>query len=752
MSRILKYFFTLCLLGILSALFLYFYFLEDLPNYKKLSQYEPPIITKIYAHNGDVLGDYAFERRIFTPISRIPKRLIDAFLAIEDKNFYAHEGLDYFGILRAVFSNIYSGLLGKKKLVGGSTITQQVAKNFLLSREKKFSRKIKEALLAIRIERNFSKEKILELYLNQIYLGHHAYGVTQAALAYFNKPLSELTITQCAYIASLAKGPNLYSLSRYPKAARARCNLIIQRMRVEGFISAQEEAAALSEPLVYTPPAAKEAAQTEFFSELVRRYLEKNYGEDALYKEGLEVYTTLDNRLQQYAHTSLKEGLIAYDRAAGWRGPLTHIPLTNWQETLQKNSSILGVPTWTIAVVLGVNHAEALIGLQSGKKAHIPFKHLRWARPYLPPKHTPYPSVGKPPKTPHDVLKTGDVIAVKPETENVYSLQQVPEVNGGLVAIEPKTGRILALEGGFSFQKNQFNWVTQAERQTGSAFKPFVYLAALENGFSPTSIVQDEPIDVELGPNLGHWTPHNITKKTFGSVTLRTALEKSLNLATVWLGMQIGMEPIRTIAQKFKIYENPPHEMAIVLGSKETNLLQLTTAYAMLANGGTSIAPHFIDFIQDRQGKLLFKAADDEEEAEKEHLASPVSVYQILSMLQGSMDRGAGRKVFPEGTNVGGKSGTSNNYYDTWFIGTSPHLTVGVLIGFDKPKSLGRFQTGSRVAGPVFAAFMRQALKHFPQSSYPVPPNTALKWVHPQTGQEANALTPQAILEVFPVH
>lgn len=763
-KKLLFYSLIICGFLALSITFAYFYFLEDLPDYKSLEKYEPPIVTRLYASDGNMFAEYATEKRIFIPFKSIPTLIINAFLAVEDKNFYRHKGLDYMGIFRALLSNIRNHLTGKKSLAGGSTITQQVAKNFLLTNEKTLARKIKEALLAFRIERGFSKDKILELYLNEIYLGNHAYGIASAAWQYFNKPLNDLTVAEAAYLATLPKAPNFYSAKRHPEAALNRRNWVIQRMAEENFITEEQAQDAILAPLIEPRPEKKmELIRADHCAELVRQYLYENFGESSLYKGGLIVKTTLDSKLQQYAHESLQEALVGQDRKMGWRGPLTHIEIEEWQKELSQLKTNLPIPKWNIAVILQLSKKQAFIGIRGGDQGIIPLEKMKWARPYVPPNGTTkYPTVGPTPKSIEDVVKVGDVVVVKKLENNTYSLEQIPEINGALIAMDPYTGRVVAMEGGFSFARSQFNWVTQAHRQTGSAFKPFVYLAGLENGFTPNSILQDDPIEVDMGPSLGLWKPVNITEKTFGSVTLRTALEKSLNLATVWLGMQIGISPIQEIARKFGIYETVPQEMAIVLGSLETTLLKMTTAYAMLANGGHPITPKFIDRIQDRYGKTIYRSdAAWQQEKWAEHvqppyfsfdtpsIADPVAIYQILSILQGAVQRGASRNAKVPGHAVAGKTGTSNDYNDAWFVGTTPSLTVGILIGFDRPKSLGRYETGARVAAPIFASFMHKALKDTPNLPYPFPNNARLEWVDLQTGKRAPVNGENAILEVF---
>lgn len=770
------------LLGGLSILGIFFFFGKGLPDYSKLADYDPPVITRIYAGDGRLFAEYATEKRIFVPIEAIPEKVQLAFIAAEDKSFYDHVGIDFMGILRAATHNIISFVKGSGGLMGGSTITQQVAKNFLLHSKKTFSRKIKEAILTLRIERAFTKQKILELYLNEIYLGRGAYGVASAALQYFNKSLNELTDAEIAFLAALPKAPNNYNPRRFPKAALNRRNWVIVRMLEEGVITREEARAAKHSPIKLERRAIENTVDAAFFAEDVRRFLMKQYGQNVLYEGGLAVHTTLDSRLQQIADESLRQGIIAYDHKHGWHGRLGKIPLTDWPMYLKGFQKPAGIAPWTMAVVLKTTPHFVEVGLENGKTGYIPFETMRWARTHnRTKKGAPY--LGPELKHPHDILKPGDVILVQQEAhfynptkaevdiewpEGTFcTLQQIPLVNGALVALDPNTGRILAMAGGFTYKRSQFNRATQALRQAGSTFKPFTYLAALEEGYSPASLLLDAPFVMDMGKDQGVWAPRNIEKRSFGTNTLRRAIEKSFNLTPVRLAHQIGMDKIQELSKRLGIYENLPPYLATVLGSEETTLLAFTAAYGTFVNGGKKIDPHFIDRIQDRHGKTIFKfdkrvciacnkntvAATDSSPPylpdPRAQLIDPIHAYQMTSMLEGAVERGTAKRSRVDGATLGAKTGTSNDYKDVWTIGFSQDLLVGVYLGFDSPKSMGRYNTGGSVAAPVFKSFMKAALKGKPDQPFRIPPNTQFRHVHKETGKFVSARHKRAFLEAF---
>ncbi|MCG8359341.1 MAG: penicillin-binding protein 1A [Kiloniellales bacterium] len=744
---------------------------RDLPAHQQLAGYEPPTVTRVHAGDGRLLAEFAKERRVFVPIKAIPLRVTNAFLSAEDQNFYQHPGVDIPAVLRAAVTNL-ANLGQNKRPVGASTITQQVAKNFLLTNEVSIERKVREALLAFRIEQAISKERILELYLNEIYLGFRSYGVAAAALNYFNKSLDELTVAEAAYLAALPKAPNNYHPIRKPEAAVARRNWVINRMREDGHITAEEAALQRQQPLEVRERDALEVAQADYFAEEVRRELIELYGEDGLYEGGLSVRTTLDPNLQGIAERALRQGLITYDRRHGWRGPVTRIELAgeDWRTPLEALELPPGSAPWQLAVVLSLGGRSAEIGLQGGAKGRIPMTELRWARPWLKEQ-----KVGARPKRPRDVLAAGDVVLVEPVSEDPegkaypqdsYALRQIPDVEGGLVAIDPHSGRVLAMTGGFAYARSEFNRVTQAQRQPGSSFKPFVYLAALDSGFTPATIVLDAPFVIDQGAGLGKWKPANYTHKFYGPTPMRVGIEKSRNLMTVRLAQTIGMERVVDYARRFGLIDDMPPMLSMSLGAAETTLVQLTTAYAMLVNGGKRIRPTVIDRVQDRLGVTIYR--HDTREClpcrqdiwrqqpqpvltdDREQVADPRIAYQVVSMLHGVVERGTGVKIKKKVDKpLAGKTGTSNDAFDTWFIGFSPDLAVGVFVGFDEPRSLGPKETGSSVAAPVFRDFMAEALQDAPATPFRIPPGIRLVRINAETGQVARAGDSRIILEAF---
>ncbi|MDC0349291.1 PBP1A family penicillin-binding protein [Alphaproteobacteria bacterium] len=722
------FYLSLCVRIVLGILSLYVYITWDIPSLNHLRSYNPPTITRLYSSDHKLFAEYATEKRIFVPIQKVPRKLIDAFLVVEDKSFFKHAGVDYSGILRATIRNLQSCFSSRSTRMGGSTITQQVAKNFFLSNEKTFSRKIKEIILAFKIEKEYSKDKILELYLNEIYLGGGSYGIVSAAHHYFNKTLDELSNEEIAYLSILPKAPTTYDFRRNPKAALKRRNWALMRMEKANIINTLDSKKAMASSFSAAPPKKETVIHADYFSEMLRKEIYENYGKDVLYKGGLLIQTTLDSHLQKLARKSLLEGLVRYDRSFGWRGPLGHISLEDWQKKLQEQSPPKGMHPYIIAVVLATSSTEAWVGFQDGSKGTLPLKNIKWARRHVYGLNTLFPSVGAPVQKISDVLSIGDVICVSLETKApfkpAYKLEQIPEVNGAIVVINPKNGHILAMEGGYSFEKSQFNRAVQAFRQPGSAFKPFVYLTALEKGYTPDSLISDEEIEIDLGDGK-IWKPHNITKKSYGLVTLKSALERSMNLATLWLVQQIGIRSVEKTAQDFGILKRLPPEIVAVLGTVETTLLKLTNAYACLANQGYKVTPQWIQSIQDRRGNILYERKTQE----KKSLVSEKSAHQIISILESSVKRGASRRARIPGYSIGGKTGTSNDYFDAWFIGFSPDLVVGIIVGFDKPKSLGKFQTGSSVAAPIFKDFMIAALKDTPVKSFPIPSSIKTAWV-----------------------
>jgi len=751
------------------------YFGRDLPDYQQLANYEPPITTRVLAGDGRLVAEYATERRVFVPISAIPKRVIAAFLAAEDKNFYTHHGVDPISILRAAVTDI-GRLRSSRRPVGASTITQQVAKNMLLSNELSISRKIKEMLLATRIDDALPKDKILELYLNEIYLGGGAYGVASAALTYFDKPLDQLSLGEAAFLAGLPKAPSNYNPVRFPQAARARRDIVLDQMQEAGFATAAEVAAAKADPITVRHREDAALVNAPYFAEEVRRELIARFGEKMVYEGGLTVRTSLDGKLQSEADKALRDGLIAYDRAhGGWRGPVDHLDARGeWAAKLAAMPLPPGADAmnWQLAMVLNTEGDGATIGLKDGSLGRIPFAQMRWAQ-----RVREDGSLGAFPRNAGDVVSMGEVVLVEPLPEPpepakkpspvrkiaaaatppekptaLYNLCQIPGISGALVSIDPHTGRVLAMSGGFSFEISQFNRATQAHRQPGSAIKPFVYLTALEHNFTPSTLVSDDPISVDQGPGMPPWTPGNYESGEYaGSVPIYVALEHSLNIVTARIAVMLGMEPIGETIESFGIMDQMPREYSMSLGAGETTPLRLTTAYAMLVDGGKKLTPTLIDSVQDRNGVTIFRA-DNRPCADcvnvewnhqappvipdkREQLADPVADYQIIQMLQGVVTRGTGATVAAVGKPIAGKTGTTSDWRDAWFVGFTPNLAAGVYIGFDNHDSLGRGEQAAVVSAPVFRNFMIAATKDAPATEFRIPPGLQMVHVNPDTLQ-----------------
>ena len=754
------------------------YFGRDLPDYQQLAHYQPSIMTRVQAGDGRLLAEYAAERRIFVPIQAIPKPVINAFLSAEDKNFYNHHGVDPVSILRAAITDV-SRFRANRRPVGASTITQQVAKNMLLSNQVSIERKIKEILLATRIEAALPKERILELYLNEIYLGSGAYGAAAAALTYFDKPLDELTLGEAAFLAGLPKAPNRYSPARFPQTAKARRDWVLDRMVEDGATTQAEAAQAEAQPLELHHRKEAEEVRAPYFAEEVRRDLLARYGEKVLYGAGLSVRTSLDEQLQAASDKALRTGLIAYEHGhGGWRGAIARIdPKGDWAEHLAAVPAP-GVATdvgWRLAMVVRSEPDGATIGFANGASGRIPFSEMRWARPrYNNGTFGPYPRGAA------DVVKPGDVVMVDPvnaakdqvnggKVAGLYTLCQVPEVSGALVVLDPHTGRVLAISGGFSFATSQFDRATQAKRQSGSTIKPFIFLTALDHGYTPSTLIDDSPISLPQGPGLPMWTPRNYTKegqevRYRGPTPLRIAIEKSIDTMTVRAATTVGIEAVADTVESFGIMDHMPREYSMVLGAGETTPLRMTAAYAMLVNGGKRITPTFIDRVQDRNGATIFRA--DERPCDgcdnvdwqqqpvpvipdaREQVADPGSAYQIVTMLEGVVERGTGTVVKAVGKPIAGKTGTTNDWRDAWFVGFTPDLVAGVYVGFDDPDSLGNDETGGHVAAPIFRDFMITALKDAPATAFRTPPGMRVYRVSAATGLPVGAGEP-AIYEAY---
>ncbi|MCD8526068.1 MAG: penicillin-binding protein 1A [Alphaproteobacteria bacterium] len=730
--------------GGVGGVFLLDHYSKDLPEYTQLRDYKPPVLTRLYAGDGRLLAEYATEKRVFVPIEFIPDLVKNAFIAAEDQNFYEHGGIDYTAIGRA--GVIYAQhLMGRNvDVIGGSTITQQVVKNFLLTNERSFERKIKEAILATRMEQALPKDRILELYLNEIYLGAGTYGVGAASLYYFNKSLDELTAEEAAYLAALPKAPNNYHPIRKKDRAVARRNWVLGRMAEDGFITDAQATLAKMADLEVVNRAEFNVVDAPYFAEEVRRELAQQYKSEGLYEGGLAVRSSIDPHLQSIAVTALRNGLEAYDRRHGWRGaPLKMDDLDDWRARLNNMAQPENMlPSWDLAVVLDVKANKAELGFGDKPKGEITLDGVKWARACV---HECY-GLGPEITAVDQVLKRGDVVMVQelaPEEgakENAlrhYELKQVPLVQGAIIALDPHTGRVLAMQGGWQYNSSEFNRATQAQRQPGSAFKPFVYLAALDHGFTPATLVLDAPFVLEHIPGQ-FWRPTNYSGEYYGPTPIRVGVEKSKNLMTVRLADHLGMPMISEYAKRFGINDDMPLFLSFSLGASETTLLKLTNAYAMLVNGGKEITPTFIDRIQDRRGKTIFKHDNrtcpdcgdlirwqgqftPDIPDTRSQIQDPRTAYQMVSILEGVVQRGTGRSIAELGYPLAGKTGTTNESKDNWFVGFSPDLAVGVFVGFDDPRSLGKRETGASSAAPVFKEFMKEALKDTPPHSLPYP-------------------------------
>ena len=771
MLKIISFIFLTIILGLLFTgaigIAAIIHYSKDLPDYKQLVEYSPPIVTRLHTGNGSLLAEFSSEKRVFVPITSMPKLVINAFVAAEDKNFYQHSGLDVKGIIRASLINI-KNFFTDKRLVGASTITQQVAKNFLLTNEVSFNRKIKEALLALRIERIMNKNRILELYLNEIFLGIRSYGIAAAALNYFNKSLGELTISEVAYLAGLPKGPNNYHPVRNKKAALLRRDYVLKRMLSEKMITSTERNQASISPIKINIKTKKDSIYAPYFIEEVRRKVIDMYGEKSLYEGGLSVITTINPKLQNFAINALREGLEDYDKRHGWRGPITNILDYKNNKVVSKKikqySSIAGLNNRKIAIIKNIGKDYIKIKL-SGKNniGYISFSEKYWKHKWvLNEKDSNYNNLNK-------LFKKGDIILVSDEVfmqgnKSYYKLDQIPSVNGAIVAMDPRNGRILALSGGYDFDGSEFNRATQAKRQPGSAFKPFVYTVALENGYNPASKILDAPLVIDQGPGLEKWKPKNYTGIFYGPSTLRVGLEKSRNVMTVRLANKLGMEKVVEMAKRFKIGNLPPL-LATSLGSEETTLIDLVAAYSVFVSGGRYNSPALIEKIQDRSGTTVFrrdkricascgiskstKLVMPLLKPEGKQIINSSYAFQITWMLQGVVKRGTARKLNYFKHSLAGKTGTTNDNMDAWFLGFSPDLVVGVFVGFDTPKSLGNKETGGKVAAPIFAKFMDKSLKNREIRPFNVPENIEMIIIDKNTGIKSDFDNKDAIYEAF---
>ena len=751
MSRLIKKILILLItvgLGLfVSIIVILWTYSNKLPDYKFLKNYKPPVSSKLYSGGGELVSDFSSEKRIFVPYKSIPKKIIYAFLSAEDKNFFSHPGVDARGIIRAVLRNI-SNIIYEKRLEGASTITQQVAKNFLLSNEVSLNRKIKEAILAFRIERALSKERILELYLNQIYLGQGAYGIASASLGYFDKPISKLDYAEASLLAALPKAPSKYNPFKNIDLAKRRRDLVIKNLYDNSYIGYKKYKKLLNTKITLKKRKKIYLEDARYYVEDVRKFIVEKYGFDRVYKQGFNIKTPINLEIQTIATQSLRDGLIQYDKRKGWRGPLLNKKDTNnWNNDLKKYHLEKSIG-WNLAIIKKKNKFFVEIETDQKIAGKIEYQDVSWTKKEL-----------------DKLFKVGDIVYVNKIKDNIFSLKQLPKANGGIVVMDPFTGRVIAMSGGFSFKRSEFNRATQATRQPGSAFKPFIYALALENNFTPSTLILDAPIVLDQGEDLKKWKPENYGKKFYGPSTLRTGLEKSRNLMTVRIAQELGIKKITTFSKQLKIYENPEELMSISLGSAETTLLKLTTAYCSFINGGKLIEPIFVDRIQDSEGNTIYNSEKRVckkcneisflgEEIPKitdnfPQIFSAETAYQVTSMLEGAIQRGTGRKLKDLNLDLAGKTGTTDENNDAWFVGFTSNLVVGVYVGFDEPKSLGRYETGSKTALPIFKAFIKNAVKKKDARPFKVAKNIKMMVIDLITGKKANFGSKKTIIEAF---
>ena len=751
MHRIIKNIFILILsFGLLSGFLIIavlWAFSNNLPDYKFLKSYKPPVSSKVYSGDGELVNDFSTEKRIFVPYNAISKKVVNSFLSAEDKNFYSHPGVDAKGVLRAIINNI-SNIISSKRLEGASTITQQVAKNFLLTNEVSINRKIKEAILAFRIERALSKERILELYLNQIYLGGGAYGVASASLEYFDKPISELSYDEAALLAALPKAPSRYNPYKNIELAKFRRNLVLKNLYENNYIDKIKYKKFINKKIVLKKRKKTFTEDTSYYVEDIRKNVVDQLGFDKVYKQGLNISTPINLDLQKIAIKSLREGLITYDKRKGWRGPLLRgTNTTNWKDKIKKFKLEKSI-NWNLAIIKKVNKFSVEIETDDNLKGIIKYENISWIK-----------------KEFSKILKVGDVIYAERLNNNLFALRQLPLVNGGIVVMDPYTGRVLALSGGFSFKKSEFNRATQALRQPGSAFKPFIYALALENGYTPSTLILDAPLVLKQGYDLKMWKPENYGKKFYGPSTLRMGLEKSRNLMTVRIAQDLGLKKIVNFSKQLGIYDNPSELLSISLGSAETTLLKLTSAYSSFINGGKLVKPIMIDRIQDSEGNTIFNnekrkctncdqisfLSKNYPEIKDEFLQifSPQTAYQMTSILEGTIQNGTGKNLKDLNLDLAGKTGTTNGNTDTWFVGFTSKLTIGVYVGSDNPKSLGRYETGAKTALPIFKSFVKNAVKKEDARPFKVADNILMRVIDPVTGEKALIESELTIIEAY---
>jgi len=734
------------LLGFILIFSILWTYSNKLPDYKFLKNYKPPVSSKVYSGNGVLISDFSAEKRIFVPYNAIPKKIINSFLSSEDKNFFKHPGVDAKGVLRAIKNNIFN-LIRSNRLEGASTITQQVAKNFLLSNEVSLDRKIKEAILAFRIERALSKERILELYLNQIYLGEGSYGIASASLRYFDKPIRELNYSESALLAALPKAPSKYNPYKNKELAKYRRNLVIKNLYENNYISKEKYDELINSEIILKKRKRIFLENTRYFVEDIRKKVIQDYGYDKVHKQGFNIKSSINLELQNLASESLRKGLIEYDKRKGWRGPLDNRKNKDWHKNLDK-FNLEKTIGWEIAIVKRIDKFETVIQTSNKENGIISYEDINWTR-----------------KNFEQIFKINDLIYVEKITDGIFSLRQLPNVNGGIVVMDPYSGRVLAMSGGFSFKKSEFNRVSQAKRQPGSAFKPFIYALALENNYTPSSLILDAPIVLNQGEDLKMWKPENYGKKFYGLSTLRTGVEKSRNLMTVRISQDLGIDKIINFSKKLNIYENPDELLSVSLGSAETTLLNITSAYSSFVNGGKLVTPIIIDRIQDSEGNTIFNNEKRFcENCDKisfegnnvptiksnfKQIFSPQTAYQMTSILEGVIQRGTGKKLRDLNLQLAGKTGTTNNNTDTWFIGFTSNLVIGVYVGHDTPKRLGKYETGSKTALPVFKEFIKNVVNNYEARPFKIAKGIKMMVIDAETGKKADFGSKKTIIESY---
>ncbi len=745
-KKLLLVFTLFSLLGFISIFSILWTYSNKLPDYKFLKNYKPSVSSKVYSGNGILISDFSSEKRIFVPYNAIPEKIINSFLSSEDKNFFQHPGVDAKGVIRAIKNNIFN-LLRSNRLEGASTITQQVAKNFLLSNEVSLDRKIKEAILAFRIERALSKERILELYLNQIYLGEGSYGIASASLRYFDKPIGELNYSESALLAALPKAPSKYNPYKNKELATYRRNLVIKNLYENSYISREKYDELINSKIILKKRKRIFLEDTRYFVEDIRKKVIQDYGYEKVYKQGFNIKSPINLELQNLASASLRRGLLEYDMRKGWRGALDNRKTKDWNKNLDKFNLEKSIG-WEIGIVKRIDKFETVIQTSNNENGIISYEDINWTR-----------------KNFNQIFKKNDLIYVEKISDGIFSLRQLPEVNGGIVVMDPYSGRVLAMSGGFSFKQSEFNRVSQAKRQPGSAFKPFIYALALENNYTPSSLILDAPIVLDQGEDLKMWKPENYGKKFYGLSTLRTGVEKSRNLMTVRISQDLGIDKIINFSKKLNIYDNPDELLSVSLGSAETTLINITSAYCSFVNGGKLIKPIMIDRIQDSEGNTIFnnekRFCEDCDTISFEgnniptiksnftQIFSPQTAYQMTSILEGVIQRGTGKSLRDLNLQLAGKTGTTNNNTDTWFIGFTSNLVVGVYVGFDNPKRLGKYETGSKTALPIFKEFIKKAVNNYEARPFKIAKGIKMMVIDAETGKKADFGSKKTIIESY---